>query len=1015
MSGSSPASLPSVYSFPAEEEKVLAYWTAKDSFKTSLEQSKGRKVFTFYDGPPFATGLPHYGHILAGTIKDIVTRYATQTGHYVERRFGWDCHGLPVEFEIDKALGIKGRDDVMALGIDKYNAACRAIVTRYCGEWETTINRLGRWIDFKNDYKTMEPWYMESVWWVFKTIFEKGLVYKSFRVMPYSTACNTPLSNFEAGLNYKDVSDPAVVVTFPLVDDAATSFVAWTTTPWTLPSNLALCVHPSLEYVTVKDAKSGAQYICAAARIVQLYPKYGKKDYKEGSEFTLVKKCVGKELVGLKFVPLFDYFVASHGETAFRVVADEYVTDDAGTGIVHQAPAFGEDDFRVCMANGIIKKTGNKVELPCPIDANGNFTDEVPDFVGQGVKAADEAICANLKARGRLHGKGTLMHSYPFCWRSETPLIYRAVPSWFVSVETIKDRLIANNGETRWVPASIKEGRFHNWLKDARDWNISRNRYWGTPLPIWASEDGEEILVIGSIAELEAKTGTKVTDLHREFIDGLTIPSAQGKGLLRRVDEVFDCWFESGSMPYAQIHYPFENKEKFEDRFPADFIAEGLDQTRGWFYTLMVLSTALFDKPAFKNLIVNGLVLAEDGKKMSKRLQNYPDPLKVVKLHGADALRLYLINSPVVRAEPLRFREAGVLGVVRDVLLPWYNALRFFSQNAFRLGSDSGAPFSAPDDARVVGSTNAMDKWINAALTGLITFVRAEMAAYRLYTVVPRLVAFIEALTNWYIRLNRRRLRGSDGDEEARTSLAVLWAVLLDVARLMAPFTPFLTETMYQQLTSWTSPEAVARTPYLLAQGTGPHDTPGTAASVHYCAIPSPRAELDDPLCVARTERMQTVVEMGRVARERRTLSVKTPVRDVVIVCTDATALADIAQLKNYVTEELNCMTLTLSTADAEWATLRAEPENNTLGKRLGKDLKEVSLAVRALTHAQITDFQRSGTVSIPMAGGAKDVLLGANDVKVLREVKADKVAGGYETLVRGGVGETRTRKVPSA
>jgi isoleucyl-tRNA synthetase len=1001
MSSPSPSSLPEVFSFPGEEESILNLWTRLDAFRTSLAQSEGKPEFTFYDGPPFATGLPHYGHILAGTIKDIVTRYATQTGHHVSRRFGWDCHGLPVEFEIDKALGIKGRDDVMKMGIDKYNAACRAIVTRYCAEWETTVTRLGRWIDFKNDYRTMEPWYMESVWWVFKTIFEKGLVYQSFRVMPYSTACNTPLSNFEAGLNYKDDTiDPAVVVTFPRVDDPSTSFVAWTTTPWTLPSNLALCVHPTFDYVTLSDVKSGARYILAAGRIVQLYPKYGKKDYKEGSEFTIVATCKGSDLVGVKFVPLFDYFKASHGDSAFRVVSDEYVTDDAGTGIVHQAPAFGEDDFRVCLASGIIKKNGNRVELPCPIDANGNFTDEVPDFKGQHVKAADDQICAALKAKNRLFSKGTLVHSYPFCWRSETPLIYRAVPSWFVSVETIKKNLLANNDETRWVPANIKEGRFHNWLRDARDWNISRNRYWGTPLPIWVSEDGEEVVVIGSIAELEAKTGARVTDLHREFIDGLTIPSAQGKGLLRRVDEVFDCWFESGSMPYAQIHYPFENKESFEDRFPADFIAEGLDQTRGWFYTLMVLSTALFNKPAFKNLIVNGLVLAEDGKKMSKRLQNYPDPLKVVRMHGADALRLYLINSPVVRAEPLRFRESGVLSVVRDVLLPWYNALRFFSLNAFRLGSDSGVAFAAPDDARVLASTNAMDKWITAALTGLITFVRTEMEAYRLYTVVPRLVAFVESLTNWYIRLNRRRLRGGDGAEEARTSLAVLWSVLLDVARVMAPFTPFLTETMYQQLKSWSSPDRVMATPYLVKAGSGLLDTPGTAESVHYCSIPEPRAELADPSCVTRTERMQTVIEMGRIARERRTLSLKTPVRDVVVVCADAAVLADIEQLKNYVTEELNCMTLIMSTSDDEWATLRAEPDNNLLGKRLGKDLKAVSIAVRALTHSQVREFQSSGTVAIPMAGGAPDIILGMNEVKVMREVKADKIASGYETIV---------------
>ena len=658
-------------------------------------------------------------------------------------------------------------------------------------------------------------------------------------------------------------------------------------------------MNPTLPYVKLRDVKTGKQYVLGASRVVQLYPKSDKKDYK-GGEFEVLERMLGADLVGARYTPLFTCFVASHGSTAFRVVSDAYVTDDAGTGIVHQAPAFGEDDFRVCIANGIVIKVGTKIDLPCPIDANGCFTSDVPEFVGQHVKAADEGICALLKTQGRLIQKASFVHSYPFCWRSETPLIYRAVPSWFVSVETIKDRLLANNEETRWVPANIKEGRFHNWLRDARDWNISRNRYWGTPLPIWISDDGEEVVVIGSIAELEAATGAKVTDLHREFIDGLTIPSKQGKGVLRRVDEVFDCWFESGAMPYAQVHYPFENAEGFaESRFPADFIAEGLDQTRGWFYTLMVLSTALFDKPAFKNLIVNGLVLAEDGKKMSKRLKNYPDPVEVVDKYGADALRLYLIDSPVVRAEPLRFREAGVLSVVKDVLLPWYNALRFFSQNAMRLSLSSDR-FVAPDDARVVGSQNALDRWLCAALQGLVTFVRAEMAAYRLYTVVPRLVKFINDLTNWYIRLNRRRLRGTDGDAEARTSLAVLWAVLFDLARLMAPFTPFISESMYLSLKAWATPESVLATPSLATAGSALSDTPGTADSVHYCAIPLPRPELTDAACVARTSLMQTVIELGRTARERRTLSLKTPIREVIVVHADARVLADVASLKSY-------------------------------------------------------------------------------------------------------------------
>ena len=659
------------------------------------------------------------------------------------------------------------------------------------------MTRLGRWIDFRKDYKTMEPWYMESVWWVFKSLWERGLVYRGFKVMPYSTACTTPLSNFEANQNYHDDTvDPSIVVRLPLREDPSVSLVIWTTTPWTLPSNVAVCVHPEMKYVKIEDKKSGRHYILAESRLCQLYPKMNKKGYK-GGEFEILESFAGSSLEGKYYEPLFPYYWDTYKDTAWRVLCDTYVTDDAGTGVVHQAPAFGEDDYRVCLKNSVVAKNE---ELPCPVDPSGRFTDPVHDFKGQYVKDADKAICDLLKAQGKLLQKDTITHSYPFCWRSDTPLIYRAVPSWFVKVEDIKDKLLANNEKTYWVPNFVKEKRFHNWLKDARDWAVSRNRYWGTPLPIWASEDFSEVVVVGSIQELEELTGEKITDIHREFIDHLTIPSKHGNAPLRRVEEVFDCWFESGSMPYAQIHYPFENKERFDrEYFPADFIAEGLDQTRGWFYTLMVLSTALFDKPAFKNLIVNGLVLAADGKKMSKRLQNYPDPVLILNRYGADALRMYLINSPVVRAEPLRFKEAGVNSVLREVMLPWYNAFRFFLQNAKKLETDVGKAFE-PDPLRAYHSQNAMDHWIIASTQGLIKYVRDEMGAYRLYTVVPRLVQFIEELTNWYIRLNRSRLKGMESQEGAATALAVLYEVLMNLCRLMAPFTPFFTEFLYQKL-----------------------------------------------------------------------------------------------------------------------------------------------------------------------------------------------------------------------
>jgi isoleucyl-tRNA synthetase len=847
----------------------------------------------------------------------------------VERRAGWDCHGLPVEFEIDKLLGIKTREQVLEMGIDKYNEACRGIVTRYTGEWETTVKRLGRWIDFEDDYKTMDKTFMESVWWVFKQLNEKKLVYQGHKVMPYSMACGTPLSNFEANLNYQEVNDPAVVVNFPVVPVAGggrfqgASLLAWTTTPWTLPSNLALCVNADFLYIKIQDKKGlvsnpagGASadspgphntFILLEKLLPTLYPEMNGKKWKPAKDnekiFSVLERDIkGTDLVGTKYEPLFDYFVDGFGGHAFRVVSDGYVTDESGTGIVHQAPAFGEDDSRVCIANGIYDPRNTKLKLPCPLDFNGNYTDEVPDWKGQNCKAADEDIVRVLKERGRLVKKGAYQHSYPFCWRSDTPLIYKAVPSWFVAVEQIKDRLLANNAETYWVPNFVKEGRFHNWLADARDWAISRNRFWGTPIPMWVSDDMEEMVAVGSVEELETLAGLpkgSVTDLHKEFVDHIEIPSKKGKGKLKRVDEVFDCWFESGSMPYAQLHYPFENKDRFEKGFPAHFIAEGLDQTRGWFYTLMVLSTALFDKPAFTNLIVNGMVLAADGKKMSKRLKNYPPPDEVVASYGADALRMYLINSPVVRAEPLKFRKDGVYGVVKDVMIPWYNAFRFMVQNASRWEGTTGKSFR-PKSALAKASTNQVDVWILAEIENLVAFVHEEMGAYRLFTVMPRLVAFLEGLTKWYLRLNRDRIKGADGDDAAEIALSVTYDVLLTVTSVMSPFTPFFSEYLYQKLRRLHpnySPGGIKAGDKAAAEAMG------SAESVHFLMLPRPDPNADVALNVRvaqEMEALQTVVELGRKAREAKDISLKKPVVDMVVVVSNEVQRAGLTKLQNY-------------------------------------------------------------------------------------------------------------------
>jgi len=957
--------VPAQINFSQEEESVQALWKELDAFKTSLSQSKGKPKFTFYDGPPFATGLPHYGHILAGTIKDIITRWQHQHGFHVERRFGWDTHGLPVEYEIDKTLNIKGPEDVAKMGIAAYNAECRKIVMRYSKEWETIMGRMGRWIDFQNDYKTLYPWYMESLWWVFRQLWDKGLIYQGFRVMPYSTGCATPLSNFEATQNYKDVQDPAVTVSFPLDGEKDVHMVAWTTTPWTLPSNLALCVHPELTYVKVKEVSSGRHYILMEARLGSVF--------KQESDYEVLDKFPGAKLKGKSYKPLFDYFAHMKEQGAFKVLTDGYVTEDSGTGVVHQAPFFGEDDNRVCKAHGVITPDG---EVVCPLDGVGRFVDPVTDFKGQYVKDADKNIIKKLKEDGRLFSQAQLTHSYPFCWRSETPLLYRAVPSWFCRVEQMRQTLLEKNDETYWVPESIREGRFANWLRDARDWNLSRNRYWGTPIPVWMSEDGEESVCIGSIEELETLSGVKVNDLHRETVDEITIPSKRpGCPPLKRIPEVFDCWFESGSMPYAQSHYPFENKKEFEDNFPADFIAEGTDQTRGWFYTLLVLSTALFNKPPFKNLIVNGLVLASDGQKMSKKKKNYPDPMIVVNKYGADAVRLYVINSPVVKAESLRFKEEGVKDVLKDVFLPWFNAYRFLMQNIDTYNADvvsEADKFMWSEDSIKPGQGgNVMDRWIISFTQSLLKFVHKEMAAYRLYTVLPRLMKFIDNLTNWYVRTNRKRLKGEGVTRnDTKAALDTLFMVVYTLVRVMAPFTPFLTEHMYQRLR-------------MLVSGQQGKDK----ASVHYLMIPQARDDLIDVDIERSVARMQAVIELGRVVRDRKTMPVKYPLPEIVVINKDQQVLDDVSSLRDYILDELNVKKLTLSTKKQDYGVmLRAEPDHKTLGFRLKGAFKDVTKEIKGLTDDHLTEFVKSGKMTLL----GHDI--GPEDVRIMYTFDATKV-----------------------
>lgn len=957
------------FSFPKEEEKVLALWNEIDAFHRSLELSEGKPEFSFFDGPPFATGTPHYGHILASTVKDIVPRYATMTGHHVERRFGWDTHGLPIEHIIDKELGITCKDDVFKYGLDNYNNKCRSIVMTYAGEWRKTIGRLGRWIDFDNDYKTMYPSFMESEWWAFKQLYEKDQVYRGFKVMPYSTGCTTPLSNFEAQQNYKDVNDPAVTIGFSVIGQEKTQLVAWTTTPWTLPSNLALCVNADFEYVKIYDETKDCYFILLESLIKTLYKK------PKTEKFKVVEKIKGADLVGLKYEPLFPYFVNAFGEKAFRVISDGYVTNDSGTGIVHNAPAFGEEDYNVCLKNGIIQEDD---DLPNPVDDAGKFTSEVTDFKNIYVKDADKEIIKFLTGTGNLLLASQIRHSYPFCWRSDTPLLYRSVPAWFVRVKNIVPKMLDSVLKSHWVPKAIQEKRFANWISNARDWNISRNRYWGTPIPLWVSEDLKEIICVGSIKELEELSGvTGIVDLHKEFIDKITIPSKQGKGVLKRIEEVFDCWFESGSMPFASQHYPFENTEKFSQRVPANFISEGLDQTRGWFYTLSVLGTHLFGEVPYKNVIVSGIILAADGRKMSKSLKNYPDPNIVLDKYGADALRLYLINSPVLKAETLKFKEEGVKEVVSKVLLPWWNSFKFLDGQIALFKKTSNVDFKY-DPA--IESDNVMDRWILASMQSLVQYIHDEMKVYKLYAVVPRLLNFIDELTNWYIRFNRRRLKGENGVDDCLKALNSLFEALFTFVRAMAPFTPFLSDAIYLRLKEYIPKDVLAK-------------FGEDGRTVHFLSYPEAREELFDVAIETSVARMQSVIELGRNIREKKTISLKTPLKTLIILHNDEQYLKDIEELKDYIVEELNVRDIIITSDEAKYGVeYRAVADWPVLGKKLKRDAKLVKDALPSVTSDEVRKYLATGKLNV--AG----LELIEGDLNVIRGLPESQTEKGQET-----------------
>ena len=939
--------------FPEMEQEILRFWKEHDTFKKSLEQRKNAPEFVFYDGPPFATGLPHYGHLLAGTIKDIVPRYQTMRGHYVERRFGWDCHGLPVEYEMEQELKISGKRDIEKMGVDVFNEKCRSIVLRYTREWEQVVTRMGRWVDFEHDYKTMDMSYMESIWWVFKSLWAKNLIYEGNKILPYCPRCATPLSNFETNQGYEEVQDPAITIRFAIEGKPRNYVLAWTTTPWTLPSNLALAVGPAIRYVKVQDGDD--IYILAKDRL----PVY----YKKMEDIRILGEVDGTALVGLRYEPLFPYFADAKKEGAFRVVAADFVSTGDGTGVVHIAPGFGEDDYRLGQAE--------KLPTVCPVDEEGRFTSEVPDYQGREVKEADADIMKRLKTEGKLVHRSTIVHSYPHCWRCDKPLIYRAISTWFVRVEQIRDRIVANNQPIHWVPDHLRDGRFGKWLEGARDWAISRNRYWGAPLPVWRNEEGE-MVCIGSARELEDLSGQKVSDLHKHFVDKIEIPSQKGGGPLRRIPEVLDCWFESGSMPYAQSHYPFENKERFEAHFPADFIAEGLDQTRGWFYTLMVLSTSLFDKPAFRNVIVNGLILAEDGKKMSKRLKNYPDPAYMLDTYGADALRIYMIYSPVVRAENLCFSEEGVKHALRHLLIPLWNSYSFFVTYA-RI--DDWNPETGRRESDSEEKGNLLDRWILSSLERLTGEVVRAMDVYDLQQAVRPFVRFIEDLTNWYIRRSRRRFWKSTDDEDKARAYATLYEVLLKLSKIAAPFVPFVSEAIYRNLR-----------------------TAGMPESVHLCDFPTTDGRGRNLDLEALMDDVITVVGLGRQLRADRNLKVRQPLKGLHVVCRNADRLKRIEPLKDAIVEELNVREVWFSHNETDLATFSAKANFSRLGPRLGTQVKKVAQRIQKLDADTLARALNGEPIRLDLDG--QECVLAPEDLVIDRKPKEGLAVASERELV---------------
>lgn len=915
--------VPARADFPAIEQRILERWERDGTFQASIDERPADDEFVFYDGPPFANGLPHHGHLLTGYVKDLVPRYQTMKGKRVERRFGWDCHGLPAEMETEKQLGVGGRAAIIDFGIAEFNEQCRTSVMKYTGEWESTVDRQARWVDFDKNYKTMDATYMESVMWAFKELHNKGLIYEAYRVMPYSWGAETPLSNFEIRLDdaTRPRQDPALTVAFdlaPVDGDPGPNLkiLAWTTTPWTLPSNLALAVGPDIDYAIVHvtnggDEINGSHVVIGAAAM-------GNYQAQLGDAAEVIATVKGADLVDRTYSPLLPYFAeradANDPSPAFRVLSADFVDTTEGTGIVHMSPGFGEDDQAVCEANNI--QIGNAV----PVDDQGKFTEPVSEWVGTNVFEANPLIIRHLKEAGRVVRHDTYEHNYPHCWRTDTPVIYKAISSWYVEVTAIRDRLIELNEDINWVPDHVQQGRFGQWLAGARDWSISRNRFWGSPIPVWKSDnpDYPRLDVYGSLDQIEADFGVRPTDLHRPYIDDLTRPNPDdptGQSTMRRVEEVLDCWFESGSMPFAQVHYPFDNAEWFDEHFPADFIVEYINQTRGWFYTLHVLAGALFDRPAFQNVICHGVLLAEDGAKLSKKLRNYTEPNEVFDKQGADALRWYFMSSNIVRGGDARISDQAIDEVTRQVLLPLWNAYSFFVLYA----NASGHTAQLRTD-----SDNVLDRYILAKTGELVDQATERLDAYDLAGGSVVIQGFLDALNNWYIRRSRDRFWGTE-TEAADTEAAIdtLYTVLHALSRVIAPYLPMISEEIWSGLT--------------------PHGTEAT--SVHLQEWPASSELGVDTDLVSAMDRLRDAASAALSLREDRGLRVRLPLASATVAGEGASSIAPFVDL---LADEINVKQILFSDDVSQFGTFRLQPDGRVLGPKLGKDVQTVIKAAKA-------------------------------------------------------------------